>query len=431
MEEHHDNDYSNSSELVNQKDSSIRFASQAERVCHSIAGQGHIVCFPFSSLAVDRTDALSGLGIQINRPYRGGMIADQNHRNRLIFTGVDAGVVSQPTELTAQTSGEQQTRAQDSFVTMVLDEAKVDTIAESADIVGNYQLLRRLGVGGMGAVWAVQQLKPVKRQVAVKLIRPELTTLQFLSRFEAERQALALMNHPNKARILEAGAKARAKEMLEQIYQDSLQRVGPLASETWIALNNLAGMEKSLGELDRAIEHHELVRDSIRQPLGIMHPHYVGSLNSLVKAYRAVGNLPWAIERLTELSEIHNERMPLNPADMMMVDRWFGIVHRDLGEATDTLPHFERVYRQSTEITQFKEAAVEWFELFAGLAEPSEVIKELPELLDNIEARCDGDSQVIVDQHRRVQKSMEENGITGIGADETARFDFVRNATHR
>jgi tetratricopeptide (TPR) repeat protein len=71
---------------------------------------------------------------------------------------------------------------------------------------GRYKLLELLGEGGMGSVWMAQQTEPVKRLVAVKLIRPGMDSKAVLARFEAERQALALMDHPNIARVLDAGA---------------------------------------------------------------------------------------------------------------------------------------------------------------------------------------------------------------------------------
>jgi WD40 repeat protein/serine/threonine protein kinase len=73
-------------------------------------------------------------------------------------------------------------------------------------IAGRYQLLEAIGEGGMGTVWMAQQTDPVKRLVAVKLIKPGMDGKQVLARFEAERQALALMDHPNIARVLDAGA---------------------------------------------------------------------------------------------------------------------------------------------------------------------------------------------------------------------------------
>ncbi|MCH5377131.1 MAG: serine/threonine protein kinase, partial [Planctomycetes bacterium] len=71
--------------------------------------------------------------------------------------------------------------------------------------IGPYKLPHRLGEGGMGDVYAAEQTKPVERVVAVKLVKRGLDSKEVLARFDAERQALALMDHPNIARIIEAG----------------------------------------------------------------------------------------------------------------------------------------------------------------------------------------------------------------------------------
>jgi serine/threonine protein kinase len=71
--------------------------------------------------------------------------------------------------------------------------------------IGPYKLLQKIGEGGMGSVWMAEQEKPVRRRVAVKLIKAGIDNRQVLARFEAERQALAMMNHENIARILDAG----------------------------------------------------------------------------------------------------------------------------------------------------------------------------------------------------------------------------------
>lgn len=72
-------------------------------------------------------------------------------------------------------------------------------------VIGPYKLIEPIGEGGMGIVWMAQQAIPVKRLVAVKLIKAGMDTKQVIARFEAERQALALMDHPNIARVLDGG----------------------------------------------------------------------------------------------------------------------------------------------------------------------------------------------------------------------------------
>ncbi len=84
-----------------------------------------------------------------------------------------------------------------------VDEA--DRAAAGAVVGGRYKLLEDIGCGGMGSVWMAEQRDPVKRLVAVKLIKPGMDSKAVLARFEAERQALALMDHPNIAKILDGG----------------------------------------------------------------------------------------------------------------------------------------------------------------------------------------------------------------------------------
>ena len=75
--------------------------------------------------------------------------------------------------------------------------------------LGPYRLLQRIGEGGMGEVWLAEQTVPIRRQVAIKVIKAGLDTREVIARFEAERQALALMNHPAIARVFDAGETPR------------------------------------------------------------------------------------------------------------------------------------------------------------------------------------------------------------------------------
>src|SRR5579871_1621707 len=72
--------------------------------------------------------------------------------------------------------------------------------------IGPYRLLRVLGEGGMGQVWLAEQKSPTQRTVALKLIKAGMDTKAVVARFESERQALALMDHPNIAQVYEAGS---------------------------------------------------------------------------------------------------------------------------------------------------------------------------------------------------------------------------------
>jgi len=73
-------------------------------------------------------------------------------------------------------------------------------------VIGRYKLLEALGEGGFGSVWLAEQREPVRRKIALKIIKLGMDTKQIVARFEAERQALALMDHPNIAKVIDAGA---------------------------------------------------------------------------------------------------------------------------------------------------------------------------------------------------------------------------------
>ena len=93
--------------------------------------------------------------------------------------------------------------AADSIETVVQPPAPEE---QAGTLIGRYKLLDRLGEGGFGTVWAAEQREPVRRRVALKIIKLGMDTKQVVGRFEAERQALALMDHPNIAKVLDAGA---------------------------------------------------------------------------------------------------------------------------------------------------------------------------------------------------------------------------------
>jgi serine/threonine protein kinase len=94
----------------------------------------------------------------------------------------------------------------------VLDTAAFGEVTERAgSSIGPYKLLEQIGEGGMGLVFMAEQTQPIRRRVALKIIKPGLDTQSVVARFEAERQALALMDHPNIARVFDAGATATGR----------------------------------------------------------------------------------------------------------------------------------------------------------------------------------------------------------------------------
>jgi serine/threonine protein kinase/WD40 repeat protein len=109
------------------------------------------------------------------------------------------GPAELPTEAMLATS------AENSLNAPTLKLAPQPDVAQTTQIIGRYKLLQELGEGGFGIVYLAQQNEPVKRRVALKVIKPGMDSREIIARFEAERQALALMDHPNIAQVFDGG----------------------------------------------------------------------------------------------------------------------------------------------------------------------------------------------------------------------------------
>jgi len=86
--------------------------------------------------------------------------------------------------------------------------------ATQPERIGPYKVISVLGEGGMGVVYLAEQAEPVKRRVALKVIKLGMDTKQVVARFEAERQALAMMDHPGVARVYDGGRQSRGDRTL-------------------------------------------------------------------------------------------------------------------------------------------------------------------------------------------------------------------------
>jgi eukaryotic-like serine/threonine-protein kinase len=93
-----------------------------------------------------------------------------------------------------------------SATTLTITTGMVEVMEKAGDKIGRYKLLQKIGEGGCGVVYMAEQEEPVRRRVALKIIKLGMDTKAVIARFEAERQALAMMEHPNIARVLDAGA---------------------------------------------------------------------------------------------------------------------------------------------------------------------------------------------------------------------------------
>ena len=96
-------------------------------------------------------------------------------------------------------------------ITATIDHAPLE---QPGTQIGPYKLLEQIGEGGMGVVYHASQREPVRRTVALKIIKPGMDSREVIRRFEAERQALALMDHPNIAKVFDGGVDRRGATLL-------------------------------------------------------------------------------------------------------------------------------------------------------------------------------------------------------------------------
>ena len=142
-------------------------------------------------------------------------------------------------------------------------------------LIGPYKVLQRIGDGGMGIVYMAEQEAPVRRKVALKIIKPGMDTEQVIARFEAERQALAIMDHPHIARVYDAGATASGRpyfvmELVERrVDHRVLRRPPPDPEGAPRALHpRLPGDPARASEGDHPSRHQAVERagDDLRRP---------------------------------------------------------------------------------------------------------------------------------------------------------------------
>ncbi|MBV8675118.1 MAG: serine/threonine protein kinase, partial [Acidobacteriaceae bacterium] len=108
----------------------------------------------------------------------------------------------------------------------LLDAATADSTGASATVIGSYHLLELIGEGGMGQVWLAEQKQPVRRRIAIKLIKAGMDTREVVARFESERQALALMDHPAIAKVFDAGSTPDGRPYFVMEYVAGLPIIG-------------------------------------------------------------------------------------------------------------------------------------------------------------------------------------------------------------
>lgn len=117
--------------------------------------------------------------------------------------------------------------------------------------IQGYRLIEKLGEGGMGVVYLGEQLHPIHRRVAIKIIKPGMDSRQLVARFEAEREALALMNHPNVARVFEAGTTERGLPYFVMEYVEGI----PITRHCDLNRSSIAERLELFIEVCEAVHH--------------------------------------------------------------------------------------------------------------------------------------------------------------------------------
>ena len=158
-----------------------------------------------------REDALFQAAVQLSGAERASFLKGACHGDPVLRGRLEALLAAheQPDTLLAaepEIAGlDSEASARQAQVTIKLEltDAPDEAVGQT---IGRYKLLQRIGEGGCGVVYMAEQQEPVRRRVALKVIKLGMDTKQVIARFEAERQALALMDHPNIAKVLDAGA---------------------------------------------------------------------------------------------------------------------------------------------------------------------------------------------------------------------------------
>jgi serine/threonine protein kinase/Tfp pilus assembly protein PilF len=150
------------------------------------------------------------------------------------------------------------------------------------DRIGRYKLLQKIGEGGCGVVYMAEQEEPVRRRVALKIIKLGMDTRQVIARFEAERQALALMDHPNIAKVFDAGVTERP--LTQSLFSGAGSAAASAAPVGALADRNVcSATAPNTARQARALPHNEQISRSGGEGLSAGRPYFVMELVRGVK----------------------------------------------------------------------------------------------------------------------------------------------------
>jgi serine/threonine protein kinase len=147
--------------------------------------------------------------------------------------------------------------------------------------IGPYKLLQQIGEGGMGVVYMAEQTEPIARRVALKIIKPGMDTRQVIARFEAERQALALMDHPNIAKVLDAGATGERRDVSPPV--DRRADAAPLAGRPYFVMELVHGVPITKYCDDNHLTPRERLELFVPVCQAIQHAHQKGIIHRDIK----------------------------------------------------------------------------------------------------------------------------------------------------
>jgi serine/threonine protein kinase len=152
-------------------------------------------------------------------------------------------------------------------------------------IIGPYKLLQQIGEGGMGVVYMAEQQEPVRRKVALKIIKPGMDSQQVIARFEAERQALAMMDHQNIARVLDAGTTGEARGEGREASEDPavLSRPSPLTPRPYFVMELVHGVPITKFCDDNQLTPRERLALFVPVCQAIQHAHQKGIIHRDIK----------------------------------------------------------------------------------------------------------------------------------------------------